>query len=511
MTPTAARLQGQQRDKKSQDNGWGESFHTGNRRDDSHAHNPNGIPHLRLMGAWNNGRMADTLARRYRLDERIGVGGVGTVWRAFDLNLHRDVAAKTLDVTATHDDPEAVPRFRREAIAAAGLSHPNIVGVYDTGTDGDLAYLVMELLTGPSLRDLIRDEGFLHFDEGLRIAKSVGEGLAAAHAIGLIHRDIKPGNVMLHHDVPKIVDFGIARLEQEAGEALTRPATAIGTPAYIAPEQALGEPATPASDIYSFGCLLMALFTGRPPFRAEQPLALTHAHVSEAPPHLADLRPDTPPALDELVSRMLEKDPRVRPTAKDVVTELTRIAANHDVASGLPARVRPAVVADVTTMMPISDAPLPTQVIEERRVAPVAPARGNSLSTVVLAVLAVALLAALAYGAWVFFGNNEPEPPPAPAPTTQTQQPAPPPPTQRPTQSQTTAAPTTSAPTTSAPVPTQTVTVTATPIPTQAPPTTQAPTTAPPPAPTTEAPAPTTQAPRTAPPPEPAPTATPVG
>lgn len=296
----------------------------------------------------------ELLSARYRLAERIGAGAVAEVWRGIDTVLLREVAIKTIDIKAQHDDPEVVARFRREAVATAGLSHPNIVTVYDTGLDGDLAFLVMELLTGPTLQTMIRDQGFLSYDEGLGLMRQVSDGLAAAHAEGIIHRDIKPGNVMLHHGEPKIVDFGIAALEHDAMAGVTAPGTAIGTPAYISPEQALGRTTTPASDMYSFGCLLMALFSGRPPFQAEQPIALARAHITDLPPRLSELRPDCPPALDALVEHLLSKDPADRPGAGLVSRELQRIAANLQVSSSLGTKQ--------TAVLPVADVSSPNAV-----------------------------------------------------------------------------------------------------------------------------------------------------
>ena len=267
----------------------------------------------------------DVLAGRYRLDAIIGAGGVGRVWRAQDTILEREVAIKLVDLTAHHDDPEAIARFRREAVATAGLSHPNVVTVFDSGTDGEVAYIVMQLLSGPVLRSMIHNQGQLSYAEGIPLAKKIAEGLAAAHAIGITHRDIKPGNIMLNDGEPNIVDFGIARLEQDGNQTLTLPSMAVGTPAYIAPEQAMGQSATPASDMYSFGCLMLAIFTGKPPFEAEAPIALARAHISERPPQLVELRPDAPEALNDLVAHLLAKDPVDRPSAETVVAELTRI------------------------------------------------------------------------------------------------------------------------------------------------------------------------------------------
>ena len=398
--------------------------------------------------------MAELLAERYRLDERIGFGGVGTVWKAFDVKLERLVAVKTLDVTLTHEDPEAVARFRREAVATAGLIHPNIVAVYDTGLDGNTAYLVMELLSGPSLREMIADQGFLEFGDGLAIARQVADALAAAHRIGIVHRDIKPGNIMMQNEVPKIVDFGIARLEQKAGESLTRPAMAIGTPAYISPEQALGDPATTSSDIYSLGCTIMAMFAGRPPFVAEQPLALTRMHVSERPPHLAELRPDTPQGLDQLVSRMLSKLPEARPTADEVRMALDRISSAPERPFIMPVSSERA--NERTMMLPPETTQLPTVAPT-----PATPAKRKSSTGSIIAItlLAVALLAVLAFVVLNLLGDGTATTP-TPNPTvTETVQPPTDSPTQTPTEATSAPSPTeseTQTPPTSPPETTQT-------------------------------------------------------
>lgn len=267
----------------------------------------------------------EVIAGRYRLDDRIGKGAMGEVWRARDLTLQRDVALKRVRLDG-HVDPAARARFRREAVAMAGVSHPNVVSVYDAGTDeradGETAYLVMELLDGPSCAQLISSARSLSLGEVERIGAGVARGLSAAHQAGVVHRDIKPGNVVLNRGVAKIVDFGIARLEQESTATLTAPQSTIGTAAYMSPEQALGKPVGPASDIYSLGALLMALATGSPPFGASNALAIMRAHVDDEPPALADLRDDTPPALAALIARMLAKEPIDRPTAIEVARTL---------------------------------------------------------------------------------------------------------------------------------------------------------------------------------------------
>lgn len=294
------------------------------------------------------------LAGRYRLDERIGVGAMGEVWRARDLRLERDVAVKRVRLDG-HVEAAAQARFRREAVAMAGVSHPNVVSVYDSGTDegdgvvtGPTAYLVMALLDGPSCADLIRQGRSLSLGEVERLGAGVARGLAAAHAAGVVHRDIKPSNVVVDRGVATIVDFGIARLEHEATSTLTAPQTTIGTAAYMSPEQALGKPVGPPSDVYSLGALLIALASGAPPFGAANSLALMRAHIDDSPPSLADLRDDAPPRLVDLVDRMLAKSPAERPTASEVAHVLEGgslptevVAAAGAVPPGTATRVHP--------------------------------------------------------------------------------------------------------------------------------------------------------------------------
>lgn len=277
------------------------------------------------MSSSSGGSAAEVLAGRYRLDERIGVGAMGEVWRARDLTLERDVALKRVRLDGLVEE-QAQARFRREAVVMAGLTHPNVVSVYDAGTDStggsEIAYLVMELLDGPSCSELIRSKRTMSIEEIRQIASGVAAGLAAAHAAGVVHRDIKPGNVVVSRGVPKIVDFGIARLEQESTATLTAPQTTLGTAAYMSPEQALGEAAGPPSDVYSLGALIVALATGTPPFGASNALALMRAHIDEPAPELIDLREDVPAELSGLVSRMLAKEPSERPSALEVAEVL---------------------------------------------------------------------------------------------------------------------------------------------------------------------------------------------
>jgi eukaryotic-like serine/threonine-protein kinase len=387
---------------------------------------------------------AEILAERYRLDERIGVGAMGEVWRATDLRLQRDVAVKRIRLDG-HVDAASQARFRREAVAMAGVSHPNVVSVYDAGTDagdGRTAYLVMELLDGPSCADLMRQGRSLSLGEVERIGAGVARGLAAAHAAGVVHRDIKPSNVVVSRGVPTIVDFGIARLEQEATSTLTAPQTTIGTAAYMSPEQALGKPVGPSSDVYSLGALLIALASGSPPFGASNALALMRAHVDDAPPSLADLRDDAPPQLVALLDRMLAKAPAERPTASEVAHVLE---GGEPATAPVAAAAAPAVPVATRVEAPATRAYASPPPVPAASTAPTGRARERRGGALWWLVAATALVLALALGANALLdsddGTGTPEDSaPSPTPTqavpaqvvTPTQEtttePAPPPP-----------------------------------------------------------------------------------
>jgi hypothetical protein len=224
-------------------------------------------------------RSTAVLGERYRLLERIAAGGMGTVWRAEDTVLHRPVAVKMLNEGLSADQ-RFVERFRGEAKAAAGLVHPNVAGVYDYGEDGGRPYIVMELIEGETLAARLRGSGPLEPEEVARIGAGVADGLAAAHEAGFVHRDVKPANVMITpRDDVKIMDFGIAA--PSSGTGLTGTGMVMGTARYLSPEQAVGHPATPASNLYSLGVVLYELLAGAPPFDRESPIATAIAHVRE--------------------------------------------------------------------------------------------------------------------------------------------------------------------------------------------------------------------------------------
>ncbi|MGW0758914.1 serine/threonine-protein kinase [Streptomyces sp. NPDC002814] len=256
------------------------------------------------------------MAGRYRLSESIGRGGMGEVWRAYDETLARQVAVKLLLPQDT--DPTATSRFRLEAQTAARIDHPNVVGVLDFGEYDNRLFLVMELVEGASLAQALARSGALPADRVASIAAQAAAGLAAAHRQGIVHRDIKPGNLLLDADgTLKIGDFGIARFLDDPGAALTATGQIVGTSLYLAPERALGQPAGPASDVYALGCVLYQLLTGRPPFQADTAIAILHQHLDAAPVPPRELGiPGLPPAFENYLLGLLAKAPEHRPTAQ---------------------------------------------------------------------------------------------------------------------------------------------------------------------------------------------------
>lgn len=290
---------------------------------------------------------------------------MGTVWKAQDELLPRQVAVKVVGGTR-QADPVAMKRFSREAISMANLSHPNVVSVYDVGKQGDQAFMVMELLSGPSVAQLVADHGQLRIDRVVHMGSQVARGLSAAHAIGITHRDIKPGNVVQHGRVTKIVDFGIARLESSSATvaSLTSPAMAIGTAAYMSPEQARGKLVQAPSDVYSLACLLTTMLTGRPPFVDPDPIEVARAHAMETPRQVIESRPDVPRALNDLIGSMLVKRPADRPRAAQVAAALTSIESSL-LGMGMPEPVRPvrprfsAPASQATPIQPPDPAPDP--------------------------------------------------------------------------------------------------------------------------------------------------------
>lgn len=311
----------------------------------------------------------------------MGRGGMGEVWEAHDRVLHRAVAVKVCRIDA-EDDSVAAARFRREVTAAARLSHPHVVSVYDAGIAAGQAFLVMELLPGPSVEQLVGREGPLEVEQALSLARQAAQGLAAVHATGVVHRDVKPSNLLLDRGGRvKIVDFGIAALT-ESTSGITATDTVVGSAPYLSPEQASGRPATEASDHYALGCVLMTMLTGRPPFAGEHPLAVLRQHLDDVPPAPSQRRPGIPADVDALVASLLSKDPARR---REGVAALS---------AGVPAR-RAAPAATGTAVLPTPDR---TEVLLPPPPPPLTPAPPSRPPgrawRAVLAVAAVLLVAA---------------------------------------------------------------------------------------------------------------------
>lgn len=291
---------------------------------------------------------------RYRIDDLLGRGGMATVWRGQDLHLDRPVAIKLLE-RATLTDPTLLDRFGREARAVARLAHPNVVAVYDFGTDHDDPYLIIELVDGQSLAALLA-AGPLPAERAVSIAAQICDGLAATHAAGVIHRDIKPANLMITPTgAVKICDFGIARLHHAAQATLTATATVIGTSEYMAPEQAAGDAVDGRADLYALGCVLYAMLAGVPPFAGGNPLQVISQHLNQPVPPVRARRPDVPADLDALVTQLLAKQPGDRPAGADQVrARLTGIA-------GDPRREQPATSPHATAAGPQPARPGPVR------------------------------------------------------------------------------------------------------------------------------------------------------
>ncbi len=271
------------------------------------------------------------LGDRYEIHRRLARGGMAQVYLARDRSLDRPVAVKEL-VPEFATDPSFVERFRREAQAAANLSHPNIVGVYDWGTQDGTYFIVMEYVDGPSLSQVIRRDGPLHPRRAAEVAGEVAAALGSAHSRGVVHRDIKPGNVLLTSSgQAKVTDFGIARALSSADEDLTQAGSVMGTATYFSPEQAQGLPVDPRTDLYSLGVVLYEMVTGRPPFTGETPLAIAYKHVQDQPAPPSTVIPDLPVALEAVIMKLLAKRPGDRyASAEELRRDLGRFLAGED-------------------------------------------------------------------------------------------------------------------------------------------------------------------------------------
>ncbi len=320
------------------------------------------------------------VADRYECTEVLGHGGMGEVWLARDNVLGRTVAVKLL-VTGSADE-HAADRFQMEAQTAGRLSHPNVVAVLDFGTFENRLFLVMEPLDGRTVANELADNGPLPPERVASIGAQVASGLAAAHQQGILHRDVKPANLLLApQDRVKIGDFGIARFTDKAACGLTRTGQVVGTSLYLAPERVQAGPAVPASDVYALGCVLYELLIGRPPLSADTPLATLHQHLTTMPDAPRLIRPEIDGSLDSLIMAMLAKDPTLRPSAEQVTEALAPGGARF-----IPA-VGAAPVAGATSTLPGATVAVPAQRRSHRTYAAAGTALLVAAAAVVLAFL----------------------------------------------------------------------------------------------------------------------------
>jgi eukaryotic-like serine/threonine-protein kinase len=354
-----------------------------------------------------------TVGGRYELGELLGRGGMAEVRRAVDQRLGRAVAVKQLRADLAID-PTFQARFRREAQSAAGLNHPTIVAVYDTGEEVDpltgvaIPYIVMELVEGPTLRDVLKDGRKILPERALELTQGVLDALGYSHKAGIVHRDIKPANVMLApNGGVKVMDFGIARAVADTSATMTQTAAVIGTAQYLSPEQARGETVDSRSDLYSTGCLLYELLVGRPPFVGDSPVSVAYQHVRETPLPPSQLDPEISPEIDAVVLKALAKERSERyQSAKEMKDDISRLLAGQQTTAQQATAVVPLAagamaatayddathVATPPTFVPPSGPEGPEEDYEEEE---------PRKSRVGLAILVTALIvAALGLGGW---------------------------------------------------------------------------------------------------------------
>ncbi|MFT4218712.1 MAG: Stk1 family PASTA domain-containing Ser/Thr kinase [Micropruina sp.] len=361
------------------------------------------------------------LGGRYELGPLLGRGGMAQVRRARDIRLGRQVAVKLLR-TDLAGDPTFQARFRREAQASAGLNHPNIVAVYDTGEEQDPAsgvsvpYIVMELVEGHTLRELLRDGDKILPERALEFTAGVMDALAYSHRAGIVHRDIKPANVMLTSAGRiKVMDFGIARAVADTSATMTQTAAVIGTAQYLSPEQARGETVDARSDIYSAGCLLYELLVGRPPFRGDSPVSVVYQHVREHPVAPSQLDSQVTPEMDAIVLKALAKDSGQRyQTASEMRDDINRLLAGQAVHAVAPLpEPAPTSVLAATEMLRPPATPSPaastaalehpdTATIPQRAIEEPRPSR----KAWIWGVLAFLLVLGLGYGTYLYFNPD---------------------------------------------------------------------------------------------------------
>ncbi|MDO9379853.1 MAG: Stk1 family PASTA domain-containing Ser/Thr kinase [Nocardioidaceae bacterium] len=359
---------------------------------------PGGGEHSAATGA---GRLGD----RYELGGLLGRGGMADVHVGRDLRLGRTVAIKRLR-TDLASDPTFLARFRREAQSAAALNHPSIVAVYDTGDstgpDGQaLPYIVMEYVEGQTLREVMQDGRKIMPQRSLEITADILSALDYSHRAGIVHRDIKPGNVMLTPSGQvKVMDFGIARAIADSSSAMTQTAAVVGTAQYLSPEQARGEQVDARSDIYSTGCLLFELLTGRPPFVGDSPVSVAYQHVREEPPVPSSINPELTRQMDTIVAKALAKrtDERYQ-SAAEMRTDIERAVAGLEVSATTAAPAAMYGAGDQATQ--VAGAAVPAAATTVQRREPVAAEEGRSRRGLWIGLLVV-LLVLIGVGAYAY-------------------------------------------------------------------------------------------------------------
>lgn len=342
-------------------------------------------------------RGSTALSDRYELAERLGTGGMAEVFLGRDRVLGRTVAVKTL-LDQHAGDPHFIERFRREAQNAASLNHPNVVSVYDTGSDNGTQYIVMEFVEGRTLRELIREEGPLLPERAAEIAAEVCAGLSFAHSHGIVHRDVKPANIMITSSgAVKVADFGIARAV--SGDTVTQTAMVLGTAQYFSPEQAQSAPVDARSDIYSLGVVLYEMLTRQVPFTGSSPVAIAYKHVKEPPMLPSRLNPDIPGGLEAIVLKALAKNPSNRyQSAEEMQQDLGRFLHGQVV-------MAEPVLSDATGMIDaLSDETMMVDRVRASRAAgyPLTPEQRRRRTGVIL--LSIIALAISGVAAWAIVG-----------------------------------------------------------------------------------------------------------
>ena len=342
--------------------------------------------------------MQNLVDNRYRLSERLGSGGMAEVYLAHDDVLDRDVALKVLSSRYSHDE-EFVERFRREAQSAAALSHPNIVSIFDRGESEDgTYYIAMEYLSGGTLKDRIVKRGALPARTAAAVAQQIAEALKVAHDSEVIHRDIKPHNILITDsgDI-KVTDFGIARAASSS--TMTRTGSILGTAHYLSPEQAMGEPVGPSSDIYSLGVVLYEMLTGELPYDAETPIGIAMKHVNGHLREPMEVDPSIPQGINDITMKMLARDPADRyQDTTQLITDLGRVSDGFE-PSGAPTRqmTRRMAAPAAAASAPRTKSGGSGRSKNTRRFVPL-----------LIALLALLTLAGLAWAGYGLLGNDSP-------------------------------------------------------------------------------------------------------